>query len=111
MAPAVREAIEKAKANLRYLPKYSPDLNPIELRYSKFKTFLRKVAARTVPDLTRAIRSFIAQLRSSECANYFAHAGYASKRRPAPGTIVQSSAFTRRIASSFAKPCRVSGSR
>ena len=45
----VREAIEKAGATLRYLPKYSPDLNPIELAYSKFKTFLRKVAARTVP--------------------------------------------------------------
>ena len=79
MAPAVRKAIEKAKASLRYLPKYSPDLNPIELPYSKFKTFLRKVAARTVPDLTRAIRSFIPQLRPNECANYFAHAGYASK--------------------------------
>ena len=75
MAPAVREAIERAKASLRYLPKYSPDLNPIELPYSKFKAFLRKVAARTVPGLTRAIRSFIPQLRPSECADYFAHAG------------------------------------
>jgi len=45
MTPAVREAIDKAKASLRYLPKYSPDLNPIELPYSIFKTFLRKVAA------------------------------------------------------------------
>src|SRR6201981_2524486 len=79
MAPAVREAIEKAKASLRYLPKYSPDLNPIELPYSKFKEYLRKVAARTVPHLTRAIRSFIPQLSPSECANYFVHAGYASK--------------------------------
>ena len=45
MGPAIREAIEKAHATLRYLPKYSPDLNPIELPYSKFKAFLRKVAA------------------------------------------------------------------
>ena len=45
---AIREAIEKARATLRYLPKYSPDLNPIEMPYSKFKAFLRKVAARTV---------------------------------------------------------------
>ena len=74
----VREAIEKAGATLRYLPKYSPDLNPIELAYSKFKTFLRKVAARTVPRLRRAIRSFIPQLSRQECANYFKHAGYAS---------------------------------
>jgi transposase len=44
MAPAVRQAIEKAKS-VRYLPKYSPDLNPIELPYSKFKAYLRKVAA------------------------------------------------------------------
>jgi transposase len=44
------------------LPKYSPDLNPIELPYSKFKGLLRKVAARTVPGLYRAIRSFVPQL-------------------------------------------------
>ena len=48
MAPAVRQAIEKAKASVRYLPKYSPDLNPIELPYSKFKAYLRKVAARPI---------------------------------------------------------------
>jgi transposase len=78
LAPAIRDAIEKVGATLRYLPKYSPDLNPIELPYSKFKAFLRKVAARTVPGLTRAIRSFVPQLSPHECANYFNHAGYAS---------------------------------
>ncbi len=75
----IREAIAKAGATVRYLPQYSPDLNPIELPYSKFKTFLRKVAARTVGNLHRAIRSFIPQLTPQECANYFKHAGYASK--------------------------------
>ena len=79
LGPAIGEAIEKAQATLRYLPKYSPDLNPIEMAYSKFKTFLRQVAARTVPAVNRAIRSFIPQLSSRECANYFRHAGYASK--------------------------------
>jgi transposase len=74
----VHEAIEKAGATLRYLPKYSPDLNPIELPYSKFKAFLRKVAARTVPDLYRTIRSFLPQVGARECANYFRHAGYVS---------------------------------
>jgi len=78
MGPGIRAAIEKARATVRYLPKYSPDLNPIEMPYSKFKQFLRKVAARTVPALTRAIRSFIPQLNPQECANYFRHAGYAS---------------------------------
>src|SRR5271157_4963489 len=78
LAPGIREAIEKARATLRYLPKYSPDLNPIEMPYSKFKAFLRKVAVRTVSGLNRAIRSFIPQLSPQECANYFRHAGYAS---------------------------------
>jgi transposase len=74
----VREAIEKARATVRYLPKYSPDFNPIELPYSKFKTFLRKAAQRTVRGLRRAIRSFLPQLGPRECANYFRHAGYVS---------------------------------
>jgi transposase len=76
--PGVREAIEKAGATVRYLPKYSPDLNPIEMSYSKFKALLRKVAARTVPRLYRAIRAFVPQINARECANYFSHAGYAS---------------------------------
>jgi len=73
----IQEAIGSAGAALRYLPKYSPDLNPIELPYSKFKTWLRKVAARTVLALIRAVRSFLPILRTQECANYFRHAGYA----------------------------------
>jgi transposase len=76
-APGVREAIEKAGATLRYLPKYSPDLNPIEMPYSKFKAHLRKAAERTVRGLCCAIRTFVPQLGQRECANYFRHAGYA----------------------------------
>ncbi len=78
LVAGIREAIEKARATLRYLPKYSPDLNPIEMSYSKFKALMRKAAARTVPALNRAIRSFIPQISPQECANYFSHAGYAS---------------------------------
>ena len=74
----IQEAIESRRATLRYLPKYSPDLNPIELVYSKFKALLRKVAARTVPALVRAIRSFVPSLGNQECARYLRHAGYAS---------------------------------
>jgi transposase len=74
----IQEAIEKARAIVRYLPKYSPDLNPIEMPYRKFKALLRKVAARTVPGFYRTIRSFVPQLSAQECANYFRHAGYAS---------------------------------
>jgi transposase len=75
----IEEAIEKAGASVRYLPKYSPDLNPIELLYSKFKGYLRKLAERTVPRLRRAIRKFGPQLGAEECASYFRHAGYGSK--------------------------------
>ena len=63
-AVGLREAIENVGVTLRYLPKYSTDLNPIEMPYSKFKSLQRKVAAaRTVLRLKRAIRSFVPQLR------------------------------------------------
>ena len=74
----IEETINAVGATLRYLPKYSPDLNPIELPYSKFKAYLRKLAARTVPSLHRAIRSFLHILKPPECANYYKHAGYAA---------------------------------
>src|SRR5882757_227649 len=51
----VREAIEAKGAKLRYLPQYSPDLNPIEMPFSKLKADLRKAAKRTVPRLCRRI--------------------------------------------------------
>ncbi len=74
----IRKAIENAHATLRYLPKYSPDLNPIELPFSQFKAFLCKAAERTVPGLYRAIRSFLPHIGARQCANYFRHAGYAA---------------------------------
>jgi transposase len=74
----VAEAIEAAGATLRYLPKYSPDLNPIEMPFSKFKACLRRLAQRTIPGIRRGIRSFLAALTGQECANYISHAGYAS---------------------------------
>jgi len=74
-SPPIREAIENARATLRYLSQYSPDLNPIEMPFSKFKAFPRRAAERTIPGLRRAIRSFLPRLRARECANYFRHAG------------------------------------
>jgi transposase len=74
----VREAIEAAGATLRYLPKYSPDLNPIEQAFSKLKAHLRKAAERTIPRLSRRIGALMAAFSPQECANYFRHAGYAS---------------------------------
>jgi transposase len=74
----VVEAIEAAGATLRYLPQYSPDLNPIEMPFSKFKACLRKLAQRTIPGIRHGIRSFLSSLKGQECANYLRHAGYAS---------------------------------
>src|SRR5215469_15579681 len=75
--PGVQEAIERARAELRYLPQYSPDLNPIETPFHSFKEFLRKIGARTVPALYGAIRSYLRTLSPLEIANHFRHAGYA----------------------------------
>jgi transposase len=72
----VREAIEAAGARLRYLPPYSPDLNPIEQLFAKFKALLRKIAARSVETLWTAIGDLLKQFSPAECANYFGHAGY-----------------------------------
>jgi transposase len=73
---AVRRAIEAAGAELRFLPPYSPDLNPIENAFAKLKAHLRKAAARSVNQLWSAIAEAIDTYSSSECANYFAAAGY-----------------------------------
>ena len=76
---AVRTAIEVAVAELRFLPPYSPDFNPIEMAFSKLKTFLKKTAARTVDDLWDAIAQGIDTFTPTECENYFAAAGYDRK--------------------------------
>jgi transposase len=72
----VREAIEAAGASIRYLPPYSPNFNPIEMAFAKFKALLRKAAARTIPELWRAIADTLDAFTPSECVNYFAAAGY-----------------------------------
>jgi transposase len=72
----VREAIEAAGAKLLFLPPYSPDFNPIEKAFSKLKALLRKAAERTVSGLHQAILRILAAFTASECANYFASAGY-----------------------------------
>jgi len=73
---AVRKAIEATGAELRLLPPYSPDLNPIENAFAKLKALLRKAAARTVNALENAIAEAIDTYTPTECANYFNAAGY-----------------------------------
>ena len=73
---AVAQSIEAAGATLRYLPKYSPDLNPIEQAFSKLKAHLRKAAERTIPRLVRRIGRIASTFSPQECRNFFRHAGY-----------------------------------
>ncbi len=71
------ESIIRAEgAWLLSLPPYSPDLNPIEMAFSKLKAHLRATAARTIDDLLRAIGSICALFSTEECSNYFQAAGY-----------------------------------
>ena len=73
---AVRRAIRKTGAKLIFLPKYSPDLNPIEQVFAKLKHLLRKAAARTPEAVVAAIRELLDPYTAPECANYFANASY-----------------------------------
>lgn len=72
----VRQAVEATGATLRYLPPYSPDLNPIEMFFSKLKAHLRKAAHRDVDALWEEVARIINTLQPSECTNYFKAAGY-----------------------------------
>jgi transposase len=72
----VREVIEAAGATLRYLPPYSPDLNPIELVFAKLKALLRKAAERSIEALWDRIGTLLDAFTPTECANYFRHDGY-----------------------------------
>jgi transposase len=72
----VREAIKAKGAELRYLPPYSPDLNPIEQAFAKLKALLRKAAERSVDGLWNAIGKLLDLFPPAECANYLANSGY-----------------------------------
>ena len=73
---AVRSAIREAGAKLFFLPKYSPDLNPIEQVFSKLKHGLRKAAARSYDAVLEAIAELLGSYTTKECANYVANCGY-----------------------------------
>jgi transposase len=75
---AIRRAIRAKGAKLLFLPKYSPDLNPIEQAFAKLKTLLRKLDARSVEATWKGIGQLLDAFSPDECANYFKNAGYAS---------------------------------
>lgn len=72
----VAQCIEAAGATLRYLPPYSPDLNPIEQVFAKLKGSLRKAATRSMTELWDRIGALLDNFCPAECANYIRHAGY-----------------------------------
>jgi transposase len=74
---AVRDAIAKAGAQFFLLPPYSPDMNPIEMAFSKLKTLLRQVPEQTPDGLWQRIGTLLDQFTPDECANYLQAAGYA----------------------------------
>lgn len=73
---AIRDAIEAAGAVLLFLPPYSPDFNPIEMAFSKLKSWLRSQAARTKEALDQAIAAGIDRITKADCRSYFTAAGY-----------------------------------
>jgi transposase len=72
----VRELIEARGCKVLFLPAYSPDLSPIELAFSKLKSYLRKVGARTRETLIEAIGEAISLITSQDALGYFKHCGY-----------------------------------
>jgi len=74
----VREAIESVGATLVYLPPYSPDLNPIELVFSKLKWLVRSASPRTVERLWSFLGQALDHFSPDECLHYFQHCGYAT---------------------------------
>ena len=74
--PAVRQAIEATGATLKFLPAYSPDLNPIEQVFAKLKALLRAMALRSVDELWKALGSITGCVSPEECKNFIRHAGY-----------------------------------
>lgn len=74
--PQAQKLIEARGAQLLFLPAYSPDLNPIEMMWSKVKAFLRQAKARTDSDLLAAIGQALRQVSSADAQGFFRHAGY-----------------------------------
>jgi len=74
--PAVRVAIEAAGAQLRFLPPYSPDLNPIEQAFAKLKALLRPARPRTFDQVCALVADAIPRFTPRECHNFVRHCGY-----------------------------------
>jgi len=74
--PGIRTAIEGARAQVRFLPPYSPDFNPIEQAFAKLKAFLRAARPRTFDRVSTLVADALTLFTPSECGNYVRHCGY-----------------------------------
>jgi transposase len=74
--PEVRAAIEAIGAQLRFLPPYSPDFNPIELAFAKLKAFLRAARPRSFEQVLTLVATALGLFTPTECRNYVRHCGY-----------------------------------
>ena len=74
--PEVRAAIEATGAQIRFLPPYSPDFNPIEMAFAKLKAFMRAARPRTFGHVTALTAAALALFTPTECRNYVRHCGY-----------------------------------
>jgi transposase len=74
--PAARAAIEAVGAQLRFLPPYSPDLNPIEMAFAKLKAFLRAARPRNFEQVVSLVAQALPRFTADECANFTRHCGY-----------------------------------
>lgn len=72
----VKQLIEAAGAHMLYLPPYSPDLNPIEMAFSKLKQLLRSAGHRTMDALWNDVQRMINQITASDAAGFYRHCGY-----------------------------------
>ena len=75
-SPRAAKAVAERDARILFLPKYSPDLNPIEMAFAKLKAHLQKAEARTYDELWRAVGDICGLFQPEECWNYFKEQGY-----------------------------------
>jgi transposase len=75
-AECIQRLVSEARARVLFLPAYSPDLNPIEMMWSKVKNLLRSLEARTPEELITAIGQALARVTPQDAINWFAHCGY-----------------------------------
>ena len=74
--PMVNRLVEAPGARVRFLPAYSPDLNPIEMAFAKLMSHLRREAARTLETLQPAVARSLAFFHPDHCQGFFRHAQY-----------------------------------